>query len=316
MADIFGPIAEAISPAKLKQIQYSDTLNNLLNQTTANQLTRQAADATDLAALSGAAKGAAKNIEGLTLGDQSLIGSLINSRVDPFQTYQNVGDYQFNILDRLAGGLADQGRSGESRRQAALGYGGRGGSTYGSNTLLDRISRNLSPVYASTLGNLSSAASNIDANRITQDNNVLNLIGARAAAPTRSLPMYSLPIAARSQINDDQLRTLLGLGQGYKTNSAGFKEQKSALGNIGTALDGVVNTGVDLASIYAGGGSGGALGGIFGGGGKAQPAAQPWYMGGMSGNSYGPYSYGNYGGGYQQPSPWMANFGWQGPVRN
>lgn len=317
-SSIFGGIANAIDGGpKLDRISYSSTLDDQLGLLTKGQEAKRAADAADLARLSGAATGAAKQIEGLSAGDMAVIQQIIQSRQDPFQTYTNVGNYNLGILNNLSANLANLGRAGESRQQAALGYGGRGQSTYGTNTLLDRISKNLSPVYASTIAGISPAATAIDNSRLNQNNNTVGLLDYRAGIPLRSVDAYGIPIEARSSVNADAIRSLLGLGEGYKTNTAGYREKQTALGNIGSALDSVVDTGT---SLY----SSGLFNGMLGGGAAKAPATQSYTPANFGSSGYGnfnmsyngaplapqvpPSGYGQYGMSY--------NGAWAPPWRN
>lgn len=290
---IFGGIANAIDGGpKLDRISYSGTLDDQLNLLTNDQTRNRAANAADLARLSAAATGAAKDIEGLSAADQAIIQRIINQQVDPFTTYTGVGNYNLGLLNNLSAGLADQGRAGESRRMAALGYGGRGGSTYGSNTLLDRISKNLAPVYAQTFGNIGRDAAALEASRINQGNQTLGMLDYRAGIPLRSVNAYGIPIQARQSITDAEIRNLLGLGEGYKTNTAGYREKQTALGSIAGSLDSAVDTGLSLysAGMFGGGGGGGVT--------KKSPVAPTFQA------SFAPSGYGNYGVSYSQPGAW------------
>lgn len=288
-SSIFGGIANAIDGGpKLNRISYSSALDDQLNALTQEQAALRAADAADLARLTTAAQGAASGVEALAPGDLAILQRIIDNNSsaanDPFQTYTNVGNYNLGLLERLSGGLAEQGRAGESQRLAGLGYGGRGGSTYQSNTLLDRISKNLSPVYAQTLSTIGRDASAIDAGRQTQNASTIGTIRERATIPGRALPYYSLPIEARGGVNNQQIAALLGLGEGYKTNTAGYREKATALGSIAGSLDSAVDTGV---SLYSSGALGGLLGGGGSGGGKSVSTAAPYQP-----TTYGPSGYG------------------------
>ena len=287
-SSIFGGIANAIDGGpKLNRISYSSALDDQLNALTQEQAAQRAADAADLARLSAAARGAAGGVEALAPGDLAILQRIIDNNMasgnDPFQTYTNVGNYNFGLLERIAGGLADQGRAGESQRLAGLGFGGRGGSTYQSNTLMDRISRNLAPVYAQTLGTIGRDASAIDAGRQAQNASTIGTIRERATIPGRALPYYSLPLEARGSVNAQQIAALLGLGEGFKTNTAGYREKATALGSIAGSLDSAVDTGL---SLFSSGAMGGILGG-GGGGGKSVSTAQPFQP-----VTFGPSGYG------------------------
>lgn len=298
-SSIFGGVANAITGGpKLSRVSYSPALDAQLGALTDAQAQQRAANAGDVARIGAQASRAAGQMEALNPEDMAVLQGIINNRTDPFQTYQNVGNYQFSLLDRLASGLAEQGRAGESRRMAALGYGGSGRSTYGSNTLLDRISRNLTPVYASTLSNIGRDATSVDAGRLNQNAQTAAMIRERAAIPGRSLPLYQLPLQTRMDVNEAEIANLLGLGDAWRNNTAGFREKQTALGNLASSLDSAVDTGLSLYTGGLFGGGGGGLGGILGGG--RQPSG---------GNPFGPSGYGNFSIGYNSGA-------WTPPWRN
>lgn len=319
---LFSGIADAISPSKLNRISYSPALDQQLNELTADQTGNRAAQAAQAGLYTNAANAAASEVAKLSPGDQAILQQIINARVDPYQTYQNVGNYNFGLLDRLSGNLAGLGQAGDSRAQAALGYGGRGGSTYQSNTLLDRISKNLSPVYASTLNNIGRDASAISGNQIAQNQNTLGLLDYRAGIPGRGLSYLAAPIQLNQSLTDSEIQQLLGLGTGYKTNTAGFQEKKSPLGSIAGGLDSAVDTGISAytsglfggttkagagsapASGYSGGVNFGPSGyGSFG----VNYGSNPGYSTSPANPSFGPSGYSNYGVGYA-PGAWKPSW--------
>lgn len=314
-SNIFGGVADAISPPKLNRITYSPGLDAQINQLTLDQTANRAAQAAQAAKYGTAANAAAASVASLTPGDQAIIQNIINSQQNPLSTYQSVGNYNFGLLNNLSSGLADLGRAGDSRAQAALGYGGRGGSTYQSNSLLDRISKNLSPVYASTLGNIGRDASAISNNQLAQNNNTVGLLDYRAGIPGRSLSYLAAPIQLNQSLTDSQIQQLLGLGQATKQNTAGYQEKKSALGNIASSLDSAVDTGL---AVYTGGLAGGngtstgksSMFSGFGGRGATGGASGNGLGGlGSSGTpvNFGPSGYGNYGVSYGQPSAYPSS---------
>lgn len=273
---LFSGAADAITGGpKLQRITYSPELDSQLNALTQGQTAYQGQINAAVDRLSGAATSAAKQVEDMTPEDLATYRALIDRRIDPLQTYQDVGNYQFSLIDRIAQSLAQQGRGEENRRAAAAGYGGSTGGTYQTNTLLDRISRNLAPVYAGALSTIGRDAGSIDTGRLNQASSTASLINSKATVPGRSLGYYQIPIASRTQSNADAIAALLGLGSGFKQNTAGYREQQTRLGALAGGLDSAVETGTDLALSYFGGGGGGMLGGIMGGGGGGRQAQQP-----------------------------------------
>lgn len=308
-SSFFSGIGEAISPAKLKRVSYSSALDEQLDALTKAQTEGRALSAAELARLNEASVAAGKEVEALSPGDMAIIQQIIsgNQSRDPLQTYTQVGDYNFGLLDRLASGLAQQGQAGESRKLAAMGYGGRGNSTYQSNTLLDRISKNLTPVYASTMGNIGRDASAIDTGRLNLNRDTLSNVQYRSTIPGRALPYYAAPIEARQSLTQSEIANLLGLGEGYKGNTAGFREQQSALGSVMGSLDSAVDTGL---SLYSGGLAGGSGGGMFGGGGGGSKASESATK--FQPTNFGPSNYGmNFSYSGQPLTPSVAPSGYQ-----
>jgi hypothetical protein len=308
-SSIFGGIANAIDGGpKLNPVYYSGPINDQINQLTLAQTGNRAANDTDLARLNAEYLKAGGEVAKMAPGDQAIIASLVKERTDPFATYQNVGNFNVGLLDRLASNLATQGQAGESRRMAALGYGGRGDSTYGSNTLLDRISKNLAPVYANTIATTGRDASAIDAGRIAQNQNTVGLLNYRANIPGRALDYYAAPITARNQVTDAEIAQLLGLGTAAKANTAGFREKQTALGSIAGSLDSAVDTGM---SLYGGG----MLKGVIPGGGNG---SAPSYGGGSYGGNSPAFSFGGYTSPQNMPSygAGLSYNSWTPPWRN
>lgn len=284
MAGIFmlGDVLNAIKPPKLSQVKYSDALGSQLDNTTNSLTGYRASQAGDLAKYGAALDEATGKVKALEAGDNSVLAQLIaSSNQDPMDTYRGVGDYQFGVLDKLSKSIAGQGRAQDNALLAQFGAGGRGGSTYQTNSILDRLTRNLAPVYAGALSNLGRDTGTIVNGRTTNAGNVMNLLNARAGIPLRTLPLQTATMDQRTQNLMDEIAAEGGLGQNYRTNSAGFKEEKNKWAGALQAIDSGLNSAVDTAlSLYTGGLSGGIGGGggimsMLGGGGGGSRAATP-----------------------------------------
>jgi len=272
MAGIFqlGNVIGAFAKPKEEQIFLNNPLQQQITKTTEGLDAFRAGNAADLAKMGLAVDEATGQLKALSAGDMQTIGGLINQgSEDPFQTYRNVGDYQFGVLDRLAKNLAGQGKAQDNALLARFGMGGRGGSTYQTNTLADRLTRNLAPVYANSLGNIGRDASSIVQGRTTGAQNVLNLIANRAAIPTRSIPLLNMVTDRRAENLSNEIGAQSGLGQASRINYLGTKvtpnKWAAAASAVDDSINSAVDTGMSLASMYFGGGAGGALGGIMGG---------------------------------------------------
>ena len=273
-----GGILGAFLKPKTSQVKYSDALAGQLDDTT-NSLTGYRADqSADLSKYGLALDEATGKVKALEAGDNSVLAQLIaSSNQDPMDTYRGVGDYQFGVLDKLSKSIAGQGRAQDNALLAQFGAGGRGGSTYQTNSILDRLTRNLAPVYAGALGNLGRDTGTIVNGRTTNAGNVVNLLNTRAGIPLRTLPLQTATMDQRTQNLMDEIAAEGGLGQNYRTNSAGFKEEKNKVAGAFQAIDSGLNSAVDTAmSLYSGGLSGGGGGGIMsmlGGGRSSTPNA-------------------------------------------
>ena len=274
-----GGILGAFLKPKTSQVKYSDALAGQLDDTTNSLTGYRSSQAGDLAKYGLALDEATGKVKALEAGDNSVLAQLIaSSNQDPMDTYRGVGDYQFGVLDKLSKSIAGQGRAQDNALLAQFGAGGRGGSTYQTNSILDRLTRNLAPVYAGALGNLGRDTGTIVNGRTTNAGNVVNLLNTRAGIPLRTLPLQTATMDQRTQNLMDEIAAQGGLGNNYRTNSAGFKEEKNKWAALGDALDSSVNSAIDTGmSLYSGGLSGGGVGGImsFLGGGGGNRASTP-----------------------------------------
>lgn len=305
MAGIFqlGNVIGSFAKPKEEKQYLNDALTGQIDKTTTGLDAFRAGNAADLAKMGLEIDQATGQIKALAPGDMQTIGGLINAgSEDPFTTYRNVGDYQFGVLDRLSKSLAGQGKAQDNALLARFGMGGRGGSTYQTNTILDRISRNLAPVYAGSLQNLGRDTGTIVQGRTTGAQNVLNLIANRAAIPSRTLPLLTALTDQRATNLNNEIGAETGLGQASRINYLGTKvtpnKWAAAASAIDDSLNSAVDTGMSLASMYLGGGAGGALGGLMGGMGGGGGSK------GFGGGGYNPMAPGQqgapYGGGNNQ----------------
>lgn len=184
---------------------------------------------------------------------------------DPMSTYRNIGDYQVGLFDRFSKGLAAQGQKGQNLQFARMGYGGKGGSTYTNNALLDRISQNLAPTFASTLGSIGRDTQVVGNQRLQQGGQVVNLINARRGLQTQGAELGLNPALARAELADLEAGRLGTLGSAAKTNTAGFEKSKNFVGRLADGLseaeDTILDTAMGVLSMYTGGGMMGGRGG-------------------------------------------------------
>jgi hypothetical protein len=243
--------------------------------------------------------------------DSATLGRVINETAgaDPMNQYRAIGDYQTGLLDRFAKGIADQGKKGQNLQFARMGYGGRGGSTYTNNAMLDRISQNLAPVFAATTGNIGRDTQIVGNQRLAQGGQVANLINSRRGLVTQGADLLMNPAYARADLSDAEANRLGNLGNAARTTTAGFEARKNFVGRLADGLSEAENTILDTAmsalSMYSGGGFGGLMGGGAKGGGASnqRPTAQTFTP------AYSPPVNFGTSGGYLTPGQGVSPFG-------
>lgn len=303
-----GPILGAFGKSKTKQRTYSDPVQDAITGAAKAVAGDRTANAADLGAYTQGINRAIGRIEALNPEDTATLGGLISRTAtdDPMSVYRGVGDYQMGLFDRFSRGLADQGRAGQNLQFARMGLGGRGGSTYANNALLDRISRNLAPAFAQATGNIGRDTQILGNQRLAQGGQVVNLIGARRGLQTQGAELALNPAMARAELADMEAGRLGTLGQAARINTAGFITEKDTLGKFADGLseaeDTILDTAKGVLSMYSGGMGGGMMGG--GGGGKSgggnqrppsttfTPTYAPPVDFGSSGGYYNPGSFG------------------------
>lgn len=303
----FSDIGEAIDPSKLQQRYYSDPLNAQQNLTVGQLGLDRTANNADLTTFQNALKGSINQVNQLAPGDTAaysgMLGSLSNP--DALSLYRGVGDYRTGLLNQFSKNLADQGSASDKLAQARLGYGGRGPSTYQSNALIDRISKNLVPAFQSTIGSIGADTSSLQANQRANFDQAGNIIDRRAQIPLRSTLLSLLPIQARQQVTANEIGNEGQLGSDFRNNSAGFQLVPSIGSRVGSGLDGAVSV---AGSLYSGGmvnnlgGGGGGMtssglmnlmkmfGGFGGTGGGSAPVTSNYQPA-----SFGPSNFSQYG---------------------
>lgn len=309
MAGVVGPILGAFGKTKTVQQQYNEGVGKAITgAANAAQSNRALSDA-DLARYATASQQAAGRVEGLLGQDNATLGALIAraGNYDPMAAYRGIGDYQTGVLDRVSRSLANQGRASQNLNAARLGYGGRQ-SSYTQNAMIDRLSGNLAPAYASVLGNIGRDTQILSGQGIANMSNAANLISQRQNAQGAAANYYLNPALARSQLSMEEAQNLGLLGQAAKGNTAGFRQEKDFVGRfaegLGEAENTILDTAMGVLSMYSGGGMMGGGGGGNPGAKSTQRQAAPTYM-----PTYSPpvdfgSSGGYYGGGfgYSQPS--------------
>lgn len=310
-----GPILGAFGKTKTVQQQYSDSVGKAITgAANAAQSNRALSDA-DLARYASASQQAAGRVEGLLGQDNATLGALIAraGNYDPMAAYRGIGDYQTGVLDRVSRNLANQGRASQNLNAARLGYGGRQ-SSYTQNALVDRLSQNLAPAYASVLGNIGRDTQILSGQGIANMANAANLISQRQNAQGGAANYYLNPALARSQLAMEEAQNLGLLGQAAKGNTAGFRQEKDFVGRLAEGLSEAENTTLDTAmgvlSMYSGGGMMGGGGGGNPGAKSAQRQAAPTFTPTYS----PPVDFGSSGGYAQGGLKWPSSTPSYGPM--
>jgi len=298
MAQIFGGISDVVNtlaPGKTVKNYLSDELQGQINTTTAGLDSFRTGQNADLDRILAGVAGAQPTIAQVGKDDLASLGTLINQgkNATAFDLAQQYGNYSTGLLDKVAGNLAGYGKSADNRSLAALGYGGRGGSTYQTNTILDRLSKNLAPAYAGVIQGIPGAVSGMISGDATRAGTIGNLVNQRAGIPLRGVYADMIPGQVRSQNLQDQIAALSVLGGAYKQNYLGSTYTPSKLGGVASGLAKTADSALDTyMSLYTGGmvgGEGGFMGGILGQPQKKATTADPNM--GVPGTAYTPANF-------------------------
>lgn len=227
---------------------------------------------------------------------QDYAKNLFANQPDPFQNYQQVGDYLYGKLGDFSQSLQGAGLRDMNTRLAALGI--RPGST-GYDRLLNatRITNNLAPAFANTTNAIGRDYSTL-ANNAFRDT-ALRLGMAEGDVLNRYMDeVFARPLnvsdARTAQLgNNNQLYNQLV--NSFRSNVGGFQtEETSDLAKGIGVVDNLLNGIVDLyMSAYGGGMLGG--GGVGGGGGLSSIGSMfgggQNMSGGPGGANINPYSF-------------------------
>jgi len=333
--DLGANLLQSFGKDKLIQHYYSDALAKNINDASGHIGGDWTANQADLAKFNAANAGAIAQKNALDTENIGRYRGLISNAAsfDPLSQYKAIGDYKLGALKGLASGLADQGRASQSLDFARLGY-GRGGSSYMNQALIDRLTRQLAPVYAGVLSGIGGDSALLSDQSIHHAALADSLIKQQGDLPGRTAQMWLNPIYARGDISGQEQGSISNLLDSVRKNTAGFTTERDTIGKIGDALVTTGNNIEDTAkwaantalSAYTGGmmGGGGGGGGKGGGGGimsllknftGGQPAASNFQTGGYqippqaTAPAYLPQSPGASYGGFNYGSP-SANPAW------
>lgn len=304
-----GEIIGAFGKTKTTQQLYNKALDRAITGSAEAVGANRALNEQDLAAYGTASRGAAARTEGLLGQDNATMAGMIGKAAgyDPMAAYRGVGDYQTSLFNQFAKGLANQGKAAQNLQFARMGYGGGSGSTYTGRSVMDRISGNLAPAYASILGNLGRDTTLLNQAQLGQTQAAAGLMGQRLGAQGAAAQYMLNPALARSQMASQESANLGQLAGAAKGNTAGFRAEQNLVGKLGSAIAAGEGQVMDLATAALS--SGIPIGQMFSG--AAQPRqlsaaipAAPAFNPGMSGGYYQPGSFGfNVSGGNTYSGP-------------
>lgn len=270
---------------KLKQVRYSDQLRDVLEKqvTSLGELGPTAADAARR--YSEAVAASTPEVDRIDRETIGTLGDLARqyTTFDPAGTYERIRSGNISSLADQFVKMAALGEEGDKARLAALGYGGRGPSSYESILRSDRISRNIAPVLNTIYSTLGSDVDRLNTNRLANLGYALPVLDYRRSIPGSRDARVLLPYQAEASMLGDQVALGTDLGDAFKSNIAGFKSEKNKWANFfeqsGRALDQAADRAIDLYTGYLGGGMGGLGGGGGGGGGGTKLPTGPSGMG-------------------------------------
>jgi hypothetical protein len=266
---MLGGILDAFMPGKTKTRYFSDDLNRQAQGAIQSMPQYREAQAQDLSRYTGALNRAVPQVENLAAGDTGLLGQLIGQRTgSAMDTYQGVGNTQMGLLQQIIGSIANQGTGALNQQMARMGYGGRGGSSFQTNQLLDRISANIAPVASQMMGNIGRDASAIEMANTGRLGEIMGMMNARSNIPLRTADLMLAPAEARNRMLMNEIMALGGFGDVTRGNVAGFEYQQNPWAAAATSVDNQINRSMDRAAGMiggVGGGGGGGGGGLLGG---------------------------------------------------
>jgi hypothetical protein len=298
-----GEIIGAFGKTKTTQQLYNEALGKAITGSAEAVAGNRALSDQDIAAYGAASKGAAARTEGLVGQDNATMAGMIGRAAgyDPMAAYRGIGDYQTGLFNQFAKGLANQGKAAQNLQFARMGYGGGSGSTYTGRSVMDRISGNLAPAYASILGNLGRDTSLLNQAQLGQTSAASNLMNQRIAAQGAPAQYLLNPALARAQMASQESANLGQLAGAARGNTAGFRAEQNLVGKLGGAIAAGEQQALDLASSAM-------AAGLF----SPKPPQMPAYQPppatnfGSSGSYYYPGGFGyNMSGGntYSGPGP-------------
>lgn len=273
---MLGDALDGFMGRKLKQINYSDPLNQAYNNLIPNVKNVGDANSADIESFASALRGARAKDSAAQDGDIALLQGAANRLANSggLDDYRAIGDYNKSFVSDAAKSMVDLSSGADKLALARLGYGGRGPSTFQTRTTADRVARNTAPLWQSALSSIAPGVTAVGQTNRGNAVTLADLINEKAGIPFRGIDSILDPSRARSNNLQATLQALGLLGSGVKSNTAGFKEEKNKLAAGFQAIDGGLNSALDtVLSLYSGGlaGGGGGMGGLFGGG-KAAPA--------------------------------------------
>lgn len=266
MAGIFalGDILDAALGRKMTQVNYSNDLKSALEAAIPKANNNYDANQIDIGEFSRALATARAKGQSMQAGDIGLLDLATNrlAKTGGVDTYKDLANFNYDLVGRAAKDVAGIGSGAQNLMLSRLGYGGRGPSTYTTATLLDRVSQNLAPLYSGALSGANAATNTAMSNDRANASSLIDTIAEKAGIPYRDAQTYLLPGQARNQDLAALIASLNGVGSGIKSNTAGFKEEKNKWAGVGQAIDGSLNSALDMAlSAYTGGMAGGGGGG-------------------------------------------------------
>jgi hypothetical protein len=264
---MLGGILDAFMPGKTETRYFSNDLNRQAQQSIQAMPQYREAQGQDLSRYTGALNRAVPQVEALGAGDTSLLGQLIGQRTgSAMDTYRDVSDTQMGMLDRIVGSIANQGRGAMNQNLARLGYGGRGGSSFETNMLLDRIAGNIAPVAGQMMGNIGRDAMAMEGANTGRLADIMGLVNARSNIPLRTADLMLAPSEARNRMLMNEIMALGGLGDVNRGNVAGFEYRQNPWAAAAGSVEKRFDQGMDRIFGLLGGGGGGGGGGVGGGG--------------------------------------------------
>jgi len=227
-SDIFSGLAEAGyglfgDPGQYIKEWLSPELLKQVDLTTTGLPEYRAGQKSDLNRILAEIAGAKPGIAQIGKDDLSSLGQLASQTTNtrPQDVGRQFGDWSFAKDTEVAKAIAGFGKAEDNRLLANLQHGGQGGSTVQTNSILDRVSKNITPLYSNIFSSIPGFINATTSGDNARTANLLSLVRERAGIPLRGVQAEMIGSGLRTKNLNEEINALAGLGGAYRSNYLG-----------------------------------------------------------------------------------------------